>query len=79
MMFGDNVDLHPRWVAYRKLDLEYAAAVRAAGGKVDLINLQDVGIKGNSHMVMMDKNNGAVADVIQHWLVAQGLTLDGTR
>ena len=45
----------------------------------ELINLPDVGIKGNSHMVMMDKNNGAVADVIQRWLVAQGLTSDGTR
>jgi len=73
MVFGDNVDLHPRWVAYRKLDLEYAAAVRAAGGKVDVINLPELGIKGNSHMMMMDKNNGAVADVIQHWLVQQGL------
>jgi hypothetical protein len=74
MVFGDNVDLHPRWVAYRKLDLEYAAAVRAAGGKVDVINLPDVGIRGNSHMIMMDKNNDAVADVIQKWLAEQGLT-----
>jgi pimeloyl-ACP methyl ester carboxylesterase len=74
MMFGDNVDLHQRWVAYRKLDLDYAAAVRAAGGKVDVINLPDIGIRGNSHMVMMDKNNGAVADVIQKWLAEQGLT-----
>jgi pimeloyl-ACP methyl ester carboxylesterase len=79
MVFGDNVDLHPRWVAYRKLDLEYAAAVRAAGGKVDVINLPDLGITGNSHMVMMDKNNGAVAEVIQHWLVSQGLTTEHTR
>jgi pimeloyl-ACP methyl ester carboxylesterase len=74
MVFGDNIDLHPRWIAYRKLDLEYAAAVRAAGGKVDVINLPDVGIMGNSHMVMMDRNNGAVADVIQKWLAEQGLT-----
>ena len=21
MIFGDNIDLHPRWVAYRKIDL----------------------------------------------------------
>jgi len=76
MVFGDNVDLHPRWVAYRKLDLEYAAAVRAAGGKVDVINLPDLGIRGNSHMVMMDKNNDAVADVIGKWLVDQGLTIE---
>jgi pimeloyl-ACP methyl ester carboxylesterase len=74
MVFGDNIDLHPRWIAYRKLDLEYAAAVRAAGGKVDVINLPDVGIMGNSHMVMMDRNNGAVADVIQKWLAEQVLT-----
>jgi pimeloyl-ACP methyl ester carboxylesterase len=74
MVFGDNVDLHQRWIAYRKLDLDYAAAVRAAGGKVDVINLPDAGITGNSHMVMMDKNNGAVADVIQKWLAKQGLT-----
>ena len=79
MVFGDNVDLHPRWVAYRKLDLEYADAVRAAGGKVDVINLPDLGIKGNSHMIMMDRNNGAVADVIQRWLVDQGLTNDAPR
>ena len=78
MLFGDNVDLHPRWVAYRKIDLEYAAAVRAAGGKVDVINLPDLGIKGNSHMMMMDKNNAAVADVIQHWLVDQRLTTEAT-
>jgi pimeloyl-ACP methyl ester carboxylesterase len=74
MIFGDNVDLHPRWVAYRKLDLAYADAVRAAGGKVDVINLPDIGIKGNSHMMMMDKNNAAIADVIQDWLVKHGLT-----
>jgi hypothetical protein len=76
MVFGDNVDLHPRWTAYRKLDLEYAAAVRAAGGKVDVINLPDLGITGNSHMIMMDRNNGAVADVIQKWLAEQGLTTE---
>jgi hypothetical protein len=49
--------------------------VRAAGGKVDVINLPDLGIKGNSHMVMMDRNNDAVADVIGKWLVNQGLTI----
>jgi pimeloyl-ACP methyl ester carboxylesterase len=73
MMFGDFVDQHPRWVAYRKLDLEYAAAVKAAGGTVDVINLPELGIRGNSHMVMMDKNNQGVADVIHNWLSRQGL------
>ena len=38
-----------------------------------LLDLPDAGIKGNSHMVMMDKNSGAVADLIQKWLVGKGL------
>ena len=37
------------------------------------IDLPQVGIKGNSHMMMMDKNNNQVADLIQKWLVDKGL------
>ena len=73
MLFGDYVDQHPRWAAYKKIDLEYAAAVRAGGGTVDVINLPDIGIKGNSHMLMQDKNNAEIADVIQIWMVGKGL------
>ena len=74
IFFGDNIDLHPRWVAYRKLDLAYADAVRAAGGKVDVISLPDIDVRGNSHMMMMDKNNLEVAGLIQNWLEGKGLT-----
>lgn len=37
---------------------------------VDWINLPEIGIKGNSHMVMQDKNSAEVAAVIQKWLVS---------
>jgi pimeloyl-ACP methyl ester carboxylesterase len=74
MVFGDYVDQHPRWATFKKIDLEYAAAVRAGGGKVDVINLPELGIKGNSHMLMQDKNNAQIADVIQKWLVGKGLS-----
>src|SRR5262244_1995014 len=73
MLFGDYVDQHPRWATYKKIDLAYAAAVRAVGGTVDVINLPDIGIKGNSHMLMQDKNNAEIADVIQRWMVGKGL------
>jgi pimeloyl-ACP methyl ester carboxylesterase len=73
MIFGDYVDQHPRWATFKKIDLEYAAAVRAAGGSVDVINLPDIGIKGNSHMLMQDKNNAEIAEVIQQWFVGKGL------
>jgi pimeloyl-ACP methyl ester carboxylesterase len=73
MLFGDYVEAHPRWAAYKKIDLEYAAAVRAAGGSVDVIDLPAIGIKGNSHMMMQDRNNAEIAEVIQQWLVGKGL------
>jgi len=47
--------------------------VQAAGGSVDVVNLPERGIKGNSHMLMMDKNNAQIADLIQAWLVTKGL------
>ena len=53
---------------------DFAEAVRAAGGSVDVVDLPEAGIKGNSHMMMMDKNNGEVADLIQKWLVGKGLS-----
>jgi hypothetical protein len=37
------------------------------------VDLPKVGIKGNSHMIMMDKNSDEVAAYIQAWLARQGL------
>ncbi len=74
MVFGDHVGEHLRWATFKKIDLAYAEAVRAGGGKVDVVNLPELGIKGNSHMMMMDKNNGQIADLIQKWLTDKGLS-----
>ena len=40
----------------------------AAGGKAKLLHLPEEGIAGNSHMLMMDRNNLKVADRIIGWL-----------
>jgi pimeloyl-ACP methyl ester carboxylesterase len=41
---------------------------KAAGGKAKLLHLPEEGIAGNSHMLMMDRNNLKVADRIIAWL-----------
>ena len=74
MVFGDHVDEHPRWAGFKKTDLAYGDAIRAAGGSVDVVNLPEVGIRGNSHMLMQDKNNAQIADLIQKWLADKGMT-----
>lgn len=39
-----------------------------AGGNARIIHLPEIGIKGNTHMMMWDKNNLQVADVILGWV-----------
>ena len=48
-------------------------AITKAGGKVEVVDLPKAGIRGNSHMLMMDRNNLEVAALIQRWLEQQGL------
>jgi hypothetical protein len=38
-----------------------------------MVMLPDIGIKGNSHMLMQDKNNAEIAEVIQKWLASKGM------
>ncbi len=76
MMYGDNVKNHPRWSKIRQGGVDYAEVLKAAGGSVDIYDLPDMGLKGNSHMIMMDKNSDQVADLIQKWLVGKGLGID---
>jgi hypothetical protein len=39
-----------------------------------VVDLPAIGMRGNSHMIMMDKNSDQVAGVIQDWLAKQKLT-----
>lgn len=73
MVYGDYIEQDSRWPKIRATGAQFAEAIRKAGGKVDEVDLPKVGIKGNSHMVMMDKNNMQVADLINNWLGEQGL------
>ena len=43
-------------------------AVKSAGGSAKFLLLPEAGQKGNSHMLMMDKNNLQIADLIIGWL-----------
>ena len=42
--------------------------LQQAGVKPTFIKLADLGIKGNSHVMMKEKNNKEIAAVIAQWL-----------
>lgn len=73
MVYGDYIAQDSRWPTIRANGVRFAEAVRAAGGSVDVVDLPERGIRGNSHMVMMDRNSDQVAGVVQEWLAARGL------
>jgi hypothetical protein len=72
VLFGDFIEQDSRWPKIRENDIKFLAGVKASGGNPEVVNLPEVGIKGNSHMLMMDQNNLDVADFIQAWLVKKG-------
>jgi pimeloyl-ACP methyl ester carboxylesterase len=73
-IYGDYIDRDSRWPKIRATGVAFADSIRAAGGSADVVDLPKVGISGNSHMMMMDKNNAEIAALIQNWLEGKGLT-----
>ena len=52
----------------RNACLQAVNTIKAAGGRASLLMLPDIGIPGNSHMLMMDRNNLQIADVLRKWI-----------
>ena len=48
--------------------VQAANLIKGAGGQATFLLLPEAGVMGNSHMMMMDKNNLQVADLIRRWL-----------
>jgi pimeloyl-ACP methyl ester carboxylesterase len=73
VMFGDHLgDVEGRfkglWTSNLETCQKFVQQVTAAGGHAQLMYLPQMGIKGNSHMLMQDKNNAQLADLILGWI-----------
>jgi pimeloyl-ACP methyl ester carboxylesterase len=49
--------------------------LKQAGVDVSFVKLADIGLRGNGHMMMMEKNSDAIAQVIIEWLDKQAPTM----
>jgi len=43
--------------------------IKGGGGRAAVLLLPDAGIPGNSHMLMMDRNNLQIAELLRKWIV----------
>ena len=73
IVWGDYIDKHAVWPRIAANPIKWAQAIAAAGGKADTFDLPKMGIKGNTHMLMMDKNSDEIAKLVNEWIGKQGL------
>jgi len=73
IVWGDFLDKNAFWQRLVAVPTRYRDALVAAGVKADVFALPAMGIKGNTHMMMMDGNSDDIARLIGDWLGKQGL------
>jgi hypothetical protein len=56
------------WTTSMQKCRDFAARVQGAGGDVTFMHLPEMGIHGNTHMFMLDKNNLKIADLLIDWI-----------
>jgi pimeloyl-ACP methyl ester carboxylesterase len=70
-VWGDHLDepeSRKEWGPDVQAARDNAAALRVAGASVAWIDLPQLGVHGNSHLLMMDDNSADIAHLIDHWI-----------
>lgn len=71
---SDDYKVVHTWVdSIRKNKPVWTNALDEAGADYTWLELPQIGIKGNSHMLMMDNNNDKIAELINQWLIDRNL------
>lgn len=73
VVFGDHLDLQTglatfSWQNAYDSCQTFIGRVNAADGKAKMLYPPDLGIYGNSHVLMMDTNHLQIADLILEWI-----------
>jgi len=58
----------PTWQARFEMCQALIGRIKQAGGQAEMLAPPDRGIRGNSHMIMQDRNNLQIADLILKWI-----------
>lgn len=84
--YGDNIPVRAvqqphqdYWRAAVQMAKLWAQTVNRHGGHVEVMQLPDKGLKGNTHFPMSDLNNREVAGLLTAWLHDNGLDAGKTK
>jgi pimeloyl-ACP methyl ester carboxylesterase len=67
-IFGDFLDARPQIQARQEECRQLVDGLVSAGGSAELLDLPATGIRGNSHLIMLDRNSDAVLSSVTDWL-----------
>jgi pimeloyl-ACP methyl ester carboxylesterase len=76
VVFGDHRDTPtgistlPTWQGRFEACQAMISRIKSAGGQAEMLAPPERGIRGNSHMIMQDKNSLQIADLILQWISA---------
>ncbi|MBQ4495026.1 MAG: hypothetical protein II968_04590, partial [Selenomonadaceae bacterium] len=79
LYYGDYIQIGSENVGEDKWGTEYAmaeqfvATINRHGGDATLVHLPKIGIKGNSHFLMQERNNEEIMKLALAWLKEKGL------
>ena len=74
VVFGDYRDTPtglptlPTWQGRYEACQAMIGRIKGAGGQAQMLSPTEIGARGNSHMIMQDKNHLQVADLILKWI-----------
>lgn len=74
IMFGDHLQDVPtggspvNWQQAFETCNTFIEQLKTAGGDATMMHLPELGIRGNSHMLMQDKNSDDLADLVIEWI-----------
>ena len=72
MMFGDHLgDIRggpADWQQFFEGCQKFVQQLKEAGGDAEMMHLPALGIRGNSHMLMHDRNSLTLADLVLSWI-----------
>lgn len=74
VVFGDHRDnptglpTLPTWQARFEACQALIGRLKSAGGQAEMLDPKERGMRGNSHMIMQDKNHLQIADLILKWI-----------
>ena len=74
VIYGDNLPTYPLWIKWSQaIKASLTEPLLKLGGNVTWVDLPSVGIKGNGHMLYMEKNSDQIAQFIQGWMTGHDL------